>query len=104
MGTTNIPYSRWERRKGAFVIHKDEAVKVKPTLFQRLKFWTKKTQVEFKRQYAIFDNEGHFDLIDDIKKAHVLKFDTAVELAKKINTHKVRVSMVKRIGNEFILV
>ena len=54
---------------------------------------------------AIFNKSGDkYSLVDDIKKANVFKFDKACELAKKIGVDTIKVSMVKKTDNGYILV
>lgn len=104
MGNTAIPYSRGERKHAYFIIHSDKAVPKTRTFLQRLKFW-QKNSTELKREYAIFNKSGDkYNLVDDIKKANVFKFDKACELAKKIGIDTIKVSMVKKTDNGYILV
>jgi hypothetical protein len=105
MGTTAIPYSRGERKHAYFIIHEDIKVEKKLTFLQRLKFWSNKQQTDFKRRYCIFNKAGDkYNLVDEIKKANVFRFDKACELAKKIGDENIKVIMVKKTDNGYILV
>ena len=106
MGLSDIPYSRTERRKCYFIIHKD--VEVPETLKERLKRLARfkfKPSKRIERKCCIYNkNKTQYNFTNDINLSHYFRFDKAVELAKTIKDSELKVSMVKTAGNQFILV
>ncbi|MGL4598539.1 MAG: hypothetical protein ACRCYO_13560 [Bacteroidia bacterium] len=98
------PYTREERRKGKFVIHKKFPVKL--SFAKRLSKWI---QFKFKpepdtMQYILADKElKKYRFVTNITEARAFEHEEAVKAMSRIKVDDMTISMIRWTGKNWLL-